>query len=387
MVWLRPRPRLRSLGRRRSRRDPKAPAMSDGSASQRAGAVVALLRRLHFGHRGLSPKVAICAPSKILRLTAAVTIGSLAGALCAYYVTHAGSNPSDFEFWWRAGRLWIGGVDPYAMRPGVPAWPLYASFFYPLPALLLCWPLYALTLPVAAGLFLGLPSAALAWRLTANGLWRLLIFLSPTFLIAIKLGQWSPLLTFGALVPAAGCVLAAKPTLGFACFAYRPTWRAFFSAAAIALVSLALWPHWPAAWIVNLRPGILTPHGAPVKQPLGALMLLALFRWRRPEARLLIAMACVPQLLFFADQFPLGLVARSRLDALVLAICGAVAFLAWELRVLPHPGYVINAAPYVLVGCYLPALAIVLSQPNEGDVPVWIGKLIAWLRGLRARLL
>jgi len=47
---------------------------------------------------------------------------------------------------------------------------------------------------------------------------------------------------------------------------------------------------------------------------------------------------------------------------------------------------------YVLLGCYAPALYIVLRRPNEGPVPPWlerrVTRLPAWLRGraLRADL-
>ena len=45
-------------------------------------------------------------------------------------------------------------------------------------------------------------------------------------------------------------------------------------------------------------------------------------------------------------------------------------------------------APYVLVGCYLPALWIVMRRPNEGSVPQCVERFVerwpAWLRGVPA---
>jgi hypothetical protein len=79
-------------------------------------------------------------------------------------------------------------------------------------------------------------------------------------------------------------------------------------------------------------------------------------------------MACIPQLLFFADQLVLGLVARTKEEAEFYAACGIAASLVWLLRVSPHdPNLTGLAAPYVMLGCYLPALALVLRRPNAHD--------------------
>jgi hypothetical protein len=180
--------------------------------------------------------------------------------------------------------------------------------------------------------------------------------------IAAFIGQWSPWLTFATLVPSAGFLLACKPTLGLACFCYRPTWRAFWSGTAIMVLSLALMPMWPWEWLENLEhvqrhpPAILTPGGW--------LLALALLRWRQREARLLFALACVPQLLFFADQLPLFLVARNRREALLFTLCGIVVGVIWVSRHFMRYAAVQLTRPYVMLACYLPALWIVLRRPN-----------------------
>jgi hypothetical protein len=96
-------------------------------------------------------------------------------------------------------------------------------------------------------------------------------------------------------------------------------------------------------------------------------------------------MACVPQLLLFADQLPLMLVARSRLQAALLTIGGWIAAAFWFVQESDKFGAVSFAAPYVLAGCYLPALWIVMRQRNEGEIPLWlerrIGSWPAWMRG------
>jgi hypothetical protein len=149
--------------------------------------------------------------------------------------------------------------------------------------------------------------------------------------------------------------------------------------AAVIAVSLLIQPSWPTSWIraVQELPGhpipLLSGHGG------GLLLLLALLRWRTGEGRLLIVMSCVPQLLFFADQLPLMLVARSTTERKVLTAASLVAFVLWFLRAsaTPDQWYVPLAEPYVLLGCYLPALAIVLrhraapaaTKPNDAPAP------------------
>jgi hypothetical protein len=108
---------------------------------------------------------------------------------------------------------------------------------------------------------------------------------------------------------------------------------------------------------------------------------LAALRWRTREARLLLAMAFVPQVLFFYDQLPLFLVCRTRGEAL--------AFIGWGMGVMMVfliPAFVGFGGPWAMVACYLPALVIVLRRPNEGPAPRWLERWIAdwpqWIRGV-----
>jgi hypothetical protein len=269
------------------------------------------------------------------------------------------------------------------MRPGSPLWKFEDPLFYPIPALMVLWPIHWLSRAFATAVFVAIPAALLAWRLSRDALWPLLLLASPGFVMAVILGQWTPWLVLAILWPALGFLLASKPTLGAACFAYRPTVRAFVSGGAILLASLLLWPAWPFLWLRNVQAVI--EHPSPVAAPFGILLCLALLRWRRAEARLLLAMACVPQLLLFADQLPLMLVARSAREAALLTVGGWVAALFWYVQEAHKFGAVWFAAPYVLAGCYLPALWLVMRQPNEGPIPPWVERRVAswpaWLRG------
>jgi len=318
------------------------------------------------------------------RLVLSVAIGLITALFALELSTRPNVHP-DFTVLWQGARLWVDGVNPYAMRASTLAWPFGDRLFYPLPALMLVWPIHWMPRGLATAVFVALPAALLAWRLSRHALWPLLALASPSFVMAVVLGQWTPWLVLAMLWPALGFLLASKPTLGAACFAYRPTLRAFVGGVAITLVSLLLWPSWPVLWLGNLQ--FVVEHPSPVAAPFGVLLLLAVLRWRRREARLLLAMACVPQLLLFADQLPLTLVARSAREAALLTLGGWVAAIFWFAHEADKFGAVSFAAPYVLAGCYLPALWIVLRQPNHGEIPVWLEQRIAtwpkWLRGSR----
>ncbi len=310
----------------------------------------------------------------------AVLLGIAAGLFAAWNVR--GDN-SDFRAWWQASRLWMDGVDPYLVPLSSTQWPWSDPLFYPGPAVLLSVPFGWLTLPAAAGVFIGGSSAALAWLLSASGWWRLWFFASPAFIMAVEFGQWSPAICLAALVPAVGWLAAAKPNLGAAVLVWRLSPLAIVLAIAVTLLSVVVMPTWPGEWMANLAK--LEKHPAPLFTPSGCWLLVALVRWRRADARLLLGMAAVPQLLFFADQLPLYLLARSRRDASFQVTSGLVAYLLWFAPLRDGDLYVLAAAPYVLFGVYAPALLLVLFRPNEGDVPRWIenvaSRLPAPLRG------
>jgi hypothetical protein len=321
----------------------------------------------------------------------AILAGTFAATLAWWFIEQATrAGATDFEFWWRATRLLVAGSDPYAARPNTAGWPLRDRLFYPGPALILTWPFAGLALRSAFVAWSGLGGAVLAWGLARSGRAVLPIILSVPFVVAVRLGQWSPWLTAAALVPAFGAVLAAKPTLGAALFGARPSRAAFIGGVVVVLASLAWLPAWPFAWLENVR-HVTAEHRPPITRPLGLVLLLALLRWRHAEARLLLLYACVPQLLLFADQLPLLLVARQRVEALALWGASWIAFAYWFLPLPPwNDATTSTAEPYVLAGVYIPALLLVLRRPNRGVIPEWLEAALvrwrvpSWLRGVPA---
>jgi hypothetical protein len=119
----------------------------------------------------------------------------------------------------------------------------------------------------------------------------------------------------------------------------------------------------------------------PLRLPGGFLILIVLLRWRRPVARLVAAMACVPQLMYFAVQLTLWLVPRTRRETMVLSAVSAGAWIASLIINIQgdrQPAF--SSVPYVLVGVYLPAVIMVLRRPNEGSIPEWLERALGKMR-------
>jgi hypothetical protein len=117
-------------------------------------------------------------------------------------------------------------------------------------------------------------------------------------------------------------------------------------------------------------------------RPAGVLLLAAVARWRRPEARLLTALACIPQTPTFYDHVLVFVVARTARESLVLvvltfAVYFAVAFAAPFETFQQWGDFVANATNALI---YAPAVIMVLRRPNEGTVPPLLERVAARFR-------
>jgi hypothetical protein len=102
----------------------------------------------------------------------------------------------------------------------------------------------------------------------------------------------------------------------------------------------------------------------------GFVILLALLRWRRPEARLLFGLGILPQTPGLYDTVPLYLVPRGFRESCILAITGNVALLLLVIG----PGLT-TAEIGALYGdrvmlwsslfMYLPCVLMILRRPND----------------------
>lgn len=351
-----------------------------------AGGGVSLLRE--------APIPPSTAPSRRARVAVALAVGLLTLAAVRVNQSKVGASlggmsfGGDYVFTWRAARLLAQGADPYsAMGAGAP-YPFNAPFFYPLPAAILGLPLAPLSPGWAMAAFMALAATLLAWGATRDGWWRLPIFLGFPFVYACGGGQYAPLLTAAALTPALGFILVTKPNIGLSLFIWRPSWAAAVGGAALLAGSLLVVPGWPAGWWRAIHDPIAVQYRPPLFAPGGVLLLLALLRWRRPEARLLVALALVPQNMLPYEALALFLVPATLRQMLVLAIASYGAFLVGDM-LLPHDPGLFDAIrvlrPLIMLFVFLPALAMVLRRPNVGPLPAWLERwttaLPTWSRG------
>jgi hypothetical protein len=289
----------------------------------------------------------------------------------------AGPWAADFTYVWRGARALAAGLDPYqVVRVTGGEFPFNYPLYYPLTAVVAALPFSVASPNVGGALFFGLSSALLAWAVTRDGWHRLPLFGSMSFFYAAMMAQWSPLLTAAAITPALWFLLAVKPNVGLALAAYRPSVRGAVAALVFVALTLAIVPGWPREWLHNVRgtaqyaPPVLTTVAGP-------LLLLAALRWRRPEARMLFVLACVPQSPILYEALPLFLIPRTRRESLLLAVLTHAAFWVTHARG-PYANsyaYVRGSGPVMVALCYLPALVMVLRRPNEGEVPAWIAAL------------
>jgi hypothetical protein len=313
-----------------------------------------------------------------------VAIGLLFAATAALIAWRArfalGDNGGDHLLWWKASRAVMAGYDPYGIGPTGQLPAVNDRFFYPLPALSLSLPFDWLSPRWAAFWFTIASAGLLGFAITRDGYARVPVLFSTAFLTAAQFAQSSPLITALALVPSLAFLSLLKPNLGLCLFAAWPRWRPVVGVVILGLLSLAMMPGWPWEWIATVRSSPV--HHAPWRTGIGAVGLLGLLRWRRPEGRLLTAMTVVAHGTSFYDEIPLWLVAETRREAMVLTLMSWLGWLAWHSI---GDGQLASSTAWASAFHYLPALVMVLRRPNEGDVPQWLERVLTksprWVRG------
>jgi hypothetical protein len=329
-------------------------------------------------------------PARVARLAVAAGIALVAALLTWVWATHT-HGFHDLEEVLVAARLVLDGRDPYPLIG--PGSALYGTFplYYPMPAVLLALPLAPLPPALARAAFAGVTFGAAAYGSTRERWYPLVALTSAAALVTLLLTQWSAALVASATVPALAWVAVVKPNLGIAVAATWTSRRQWVVGAAGALALLAVAtlvrPEWWAGWLAATR---RAPHVASLlTTPGGALLLLALLRWRRPEARLLAALAVVPHTPALYDALLLlFLVPRSRVQAIALSVLTWVQFMAegWLRTGDTFEAMMAVRGPMVVALVYLPCLAMVMRRPNEGPVPAWAEQLSAAGRDRYGRL-
>jgi len=217
---------------------------------------------------------------------------------------------------------------------------------------------------VARAVFVALGGWCLAFAMTRRAWWPLVVFTSGAWVATVTAAQWTPFLVAGALLPALSVLYVAKPTIGAVSFVYRPSLTAVLGGLALLGLSFAIWPSWFGSWVATIRhaPNIV----APLTRPGGFLLLLALLRWRRREARLVGALACVPHTILPQEALVLFLIPKTYREGAALSLLTSLAVLLVYVLGAPR-GYasLLDLAwPIMLLVVYLPVLVMVLRRPN-----------------------
>jgi hypothetical protein len=262
----------------------------------------------------------------------------------------------------------LDGRNPYdAVGPGKRLNYPY-GLLYPLPAVLTVAPIVWLPKLLARIVFAAGGAFALAYGLTKGGWSRTPALLSWPMLSNVQLCQWTPWLMAAALMPALGWIAACKPNVGIVTVvASRRPVMVVVLAMAYTFISVLVMPSWLWEW----REAIATSgqHVIPLTlRPGGVLALLAALRWRRPEARTMLALALVPITSARNESLFLWLAPLTLRQSLILSISSHAAI--WADRWTPDAWLRGNVgfdrpATFAVVFIYLPALWWILRLPNR----------------------
>lgn len=305
-------------------------------------------------------------------MIAAIVVGAVAALVHYVKIKAVPNHPGDFGLAWFGARAMLHGGNPYELiGPGfVYDWPW--RLIYPLTAMAAALPFALFPQTPATLAFVFASGALLAYSVTRNHWYPLLMCTSAAFLIAAGAAQWSPLFTAAMGLPPLALFFAAKPTVGFAlAIAGSRSVRKFavIGAAILMAVSLMMFPRWPVEWYRSLSTA--TQVAPPLLRFGGATVLVALLRWRRWDARLIVALACVPQTGSWYEILPLFLVPANATEMMALVAISSSGWLMQDLVMTAANETEYNqqvGAMMVALG-YLPAVIMVLRRPNRASDP------------------
>jgi len=309
------------------------------------------------------------------KLAVALLVGTAAGLWCYWLIPAVSSHPvaNDFTWHWLAGRAVLEGHNPYRTVLVGGMYGLNAPYLYPMMTALVVAPFAILDSPVlSAAVFSAVSAALLVWGKGIRDGVVVPLLLGIPFLWAAGAGQISVLAMAGVLIPGLGWLSVLKPNIALALLTYRPKKSLFIGTILLFVIATALYPDWVREYIDTIRSRNAANYGVPLLQWGGFLIPVVLLRWRRPEAWLILVLACVPQTLLFYDQLPLWLVARTRLESLVLTLTSWIGF-AILLVIMPDRSSIAAkmafTGPVIIATLYIPAAIMVLRRPNEGLLP------------------
>ena len=292
-------------------------------------------------------------PRMRYRILVSRVIGCASGFLCFKILSHLHAGAYDFTWALHPARELVAGRNPYAHFPA-------GAFGYPLTAVLLAVPFTWLSESVAAGVFFGISSAILALGLTRDGYDRLLVFLAYPYWAGLLTAQWVPLIMAGAFFPVLLLTTTAKPQAGLPVFLTHWSKRGVFACLIFVGLTFITMPSWLKSWFAQ---AVRYEYFVPIIILPGPLLLLALLKYRRRDAQLLLLSAMMPQRWFY-DAFVLWLIPRSRREILYTAVFSWGAGM-WRWYHVPHNFN--EAGRWAVIFLYLPMLLVVLVRPRQRE--------------------
>jgi hypothetical protein len=283
-------------------------------------------------------------------LGVAAAIGVLSSLMCWAFLTRFQLGGADFNWAHRAARALLAGTDPYANTPS-------GTIPYPLPAALVALPFAHFPPAVAGALFFGMSSGLLAFGLIRQSPERLLIFLAYPYWATLMTAQWTPLVMCSAFFPLAFVFCIVKPQIGIPVAFTNLSRNGLLASAGLLFASVLVYPCWPLEWFAQLHG---YQHFVPFLIIPGPLLALALWRWRDPDAVLLLIACVLPQRWFY-DPFLLWLIPKTRRSILATVACSWVVGL-WRWYHVPRTMHQVGL--WCVLGFYIPMLAVILYRQS-----------------------
>jgi hypothetical protein len=306
------------------------------------------------------------APDARSRAIVAAEVATVAAFITWAEHVRVPAQPTDFGEIWFGARSLLHGLNPYLLiGPGrAYEWDWVSP--YPITTFVAAIPFTLFSEFAASLVFVWLSAWAFAFGVTLKGWQRLFLVPSAAFIVAARSAQWSPLFAAIFMLPTLGMFLPLKPNIGAAVVLGALSKRAILlgvlGGVILCAIGFALLPGWVGYWITNVRSTIHLV--VPLARPGGFLVLLALLRWRSPEARLLVALALFPQTGSWYESLPVLLVAESRRECQLLTMISSVGFVASAHLVKVHTSVQVNrdVATFMVWFVYIPATFIVLRK-------------------------
>jgi len=322
-------------------------------------------------------------PTRRQRMTVSLIISIVAAATLYGSFVQDPSRGTDFGQPWFAARAMAQHRDPYPLVGPGREFPHEFTLYYPATAFLVALPFAALPQRSAAIIFVAVSVFLLTYGMTVDSWHRLPVLASASFMDSVLAAQMTILLTAALFLPWLAAFVAAKPQSGLPVLGAgsEKTLKAgIIGTVLLFAASLVLLPAWPVEWLANINAdNTLHP---PLLSPVGALVVLVLLRWRRPEAWLVFLMACLPQTFMWYSALALLTVGATYRETTFLSMTSTIGFLLGNLLIYERVGNLGLATWTVFVATtFIPAVFIILRRPNEGKGPFWLSSLMQ----LRAR--